>query len=105
MARKKGSWDSGRYYCPCCQRWEYFSEWRKAEEARCKYCGTPIKGNRTERMNKIIKPRFVHDTEETFSDSFKVWMGWKIPKMRLEMQYGCDVTDEEKEEYKRIHGI
>ena len=38
-------------------------------------------------------------------DSFKVWMGWKLPKMRLEMQYGIDVTDEEKMEYAKTHEI
>ena len=102
---KKNSWKQGEYYCPCCQERVHYTDWRKAQEARCGYCGTPIKGNVVKRLGKTIKPRFVHATEDTFVDSFKVWLGWKLPKMRLEMQYGIDVTDEEKMEYAKTHEI
>lgn len=109
MAKKKYPWETERqqgvYYCPCCQRRVYIHEWWQAKEALCEYCGTPIKSNTIQQMRKIIKVRFAHAPEDTFKDSFKVWMGWKIPKMQLDMQYGIDVTEEEKREYARTHGI
>ncbi len=98
-------YDPHVYFCPCCQERVLYASQAKAQEALCKYCGTPIKGNNIKRVGKTIKPNFVRVAESNLWDAIKIRLGYKLPKMRLKMQYGIDVPEEEKREYAKIHEI
>ncbi len=98
-------YDPNVYFCPCCQERVLYESEAKAQEALCEYCGTPVKGNHIQRIGKTIKPKFVRAPEDSWQDAIKVRFGYKLPRMRLKMQYGIDVTEEEKREYAKTYNI
>ncbi len=98
-------YNPNEYFCPCCQESVMYVSRAKAKEARCEYCGTPIRDNHIKRIGKTIKPSFVRVPESNWWNAIMVWRGYKLPKMRLKMQFGIDVTEAEKKEYAKTHEI